>query len=159
MIAPTTGSVDGRRSPGYAGLQVMSAMPSKPFPSSEDIYRILEQVLETGIPVEIERDGRLLKIIPVEPRSKLANLKPRKYLLCDPDELVSLDTIDPDVLEAARSQVEVGGGSLGEILSELVRLAPRPRERDEDGFPVFAVSAGAGTITLATVQKALEEAE
>ncbi|HVG06080.1 MAG TPA: hypothetical protein VNM67_00080 [Thermoanaerobaculia bacterium] len=119
----------------------------------------MEQVLETGVPVEIERGGKLLKIIPVEPRSKLANLKPRKYLLCEPDELVSLDAIDPDVLEAARSQVEAEGGSLGEVLSELVRLAPRPREGDEEGFPVFAVSAGAGTITLATVQKALEEAE
>ncbi|MFL6199803.1 MAG: type II toxin-antitoxin system Phd/YefM family antitoxin [Thermoanaerobaculia bacterium] len=66
-------------------------MPSKPRPSREDIYRILDQVLETGIPVEIERGGKLLKIIPVEPRSKLENLKPRKYLLSDPEELVNLD--------------------------------------------------------------------
>jgi hypothetical protein len=161
MIAPITSFVDGRRSPGYAGLQVISAMPSKPFPSSEDIYRILEQVLETGVPVEIERGGKLLKIVPVEPRSKLANLKPRKYLLCEPDELVNLDAIDPDALKAARSRVEAGGESLGEVLSELARRGstPRPRETEENGFPVFAVSEGTGPITLATVQKAFEEAE
>lgn len=57
----------------------------------ENIYRILDQVLETGVPVEIERRGKILKIIPAEPRSKLANLKPRPYLLCDPEELVHLD--------------------------------------------------------------------
>src|SRR5215204_3582095 len=102
MIASVPVAVDGCRWPGYAGFRVNPTMSSKPSPSSEDIYRILEQVLETGVPVEIERDGKLLKIVPVEPRSKLANLKPRKYLLCDPDELVSLDVFDPEVLEAAR---------------------------------------------------------
>jgi hypothetical protein len=57
----------------------------------ENIYRILDQVLETGVPVEIERRGKILKIAPAEPRSKLENLKPRPYLLSDPEELVHLD--------------------------------------------------------------------
>lgn len=91
MIEAVRLSIDGLAIPGYAGFQVMPEMPSKPRPSREDIYRILDQVLETGIPVEIERGGKLLKIIPVEPRSKLENLKPRKYLLSDPEELVHLD--------------------------------------------------------------------
>lgn len=57
----------------------------------ENIYRILDQVLETGVAVEIERKGKILKIVPVEPVSKLANLKARPYLLSDPDEIVHLD--------------------------------------------------------------------
>jgi antitoxin (DNA-binding transcriptional repressor) of toxin-antitoxin stability system len=58
----------------------------------ENIYRILDQVLETGIPVEIERHGKLLKIVPVEAPNKLDNLPKRpEFLLCDPEEIVSLD--------------------------------------------------------------------
>jgi hypothetical protein len=57
----------------------------------ENIYRILDQVLETGVPVEIERHGKLLRIVPEEPRSKLDNLKARPYLLSDPEDLVHLD--------------------------------------------------------------------
>lgn len=90
---------DGPGLPGYAGPRVVPAMPSKPSPSGDDIYRILDQVLETGVPAEIERGGRLLRIVPVD------------------------------------------------------------REAEEDGFPVFAVSPGAPPISLATVQKAFEEAE
>ncbi|MBI1844327.1 MAG: hypothetical protein HYR89_06925 [Actinobacteria bacterium] len=32
----------------------------------ENVYRILDEVLATGTPVEIERNGRLLRIVPVE---------------------------------------------------------------------------------------------
>jgi antitoxin (DNA-binding transcriptional repressor) of toxin-antitoxin stability system len=58
----------------------------------EDVYRILDQILETGVPVEIERRGQLLKIVPVEARKKLDNLTERpEFLRCDPEEIVSLD--------------------------------------------------------------------
>ena len=57
----------------------------------ENIYRILDEVLETGLPVEIERRGKILRIAPAETRSKLENLRPRPYLLTDPEELVHLD--------------------------------------------------------------------
>lgn len=60
----------------------------------KDIYRILDQVLETGTPVEIDRKGHRLKIMLDEPRSgdKLENLVRRDdYLKCDPEELVHLD--------------------------------------------------------------------
>jgi len=60
----------------------------------ENIYRILDQVVETGVPVEIERRGKILRIVTEEPRSKLANLKPRPYLMCDPEELVHIDWSD-----------------------------------------------------------------
>jgi hypothetical protein len=63
----------------------------------ENIYRILDQVLETGVPVEIERGGRKLRIVAVdEPRKeKLASLEPHPdFLRCDPDELVHIDWSD-----------------------------------------------------------------
>lgn len=60
----------------------------------ENIYRILDQILETGVPIEIERRGRILKISPAEPVSKLANLKSHPYLRSDPEELVGFDWSD-----------------------------------------------------------------
>lgn len=56
-----------------------------------NVYRILDQILETGVPVLIERKGKMLKIVAVEAASKLDNLKPRPYLAADPEDLVSLD--------------------------------------------------------------------
>ena len=66
-------------------------MPVKPSQLRENIYRILDQVLDTGVPVEIERNGKLLRIMPVAKRSKLDNLKPRRYLLSDAEDLVHVD--------------------------------------------------------------------
>ncbi len=60
----------------------------------ENIYRILDQVAETGIPVEIVRGRRRLKIVPVETSApdKIARLKARpKVLIGDPEQLVHLD--------------------------------------------------------------------
>jgi hypothetical protein len=59
-----------------------------------DVYRILDQVLETGVPVEIVRAGRKLKIVPVDAghRGKLDRLKVRSDVLVgDPEDLVHLD--------------------------------------------------------------------
>lgn len=60
----------------------------------ENIYRILDQVLATGVPVEIERRGKILKIVCEEPPSKLARLAPRDYLRGAPEDLVHLDWSD-----------------------------------------------------------------
>ena len=57
----------------------------------QDIYRILDRVLETGVPVEVRRKGKTLRIIPDDPPSRMANLKPRPYLLDNPDAIVHLD--------------------------------------------------------------------
>lgn len=57
----------------------------------ENIYRILDEILETGVPVEIERKGKLLQIAPLESPKKLANLKPRDFIVGDPEDLVHLD--------------------------------------------------------------------
>lgn len=60
----------------------------------ENIYKVLDQVLETGIPVEIERGGRLLKIVPAGPpaKSKLDVLEEHPAaLLGDAEDLVHLN--------------------------------------------------------------------
>lgn len=60
----------------------------------ENIYRVLDQVVETGVPVEIERRGRRLKIVPAdEPaRGKLDRLDPHPdAIVGDPEDLVHLD--------------------------------------------------------------------
>ena len=40
----------------------------------ENIYNILDEVLETDTPVEIERNGQKLRIVADIPKSKLDNL-------------------------------------------------------------------------------------
>jgi len=55
------------------------------------LYRVVDQVLETGVPVEIERNGKKLLIIPVDqPVSKLANLERRHGIVGNPDDLVAI---------------------------------------------------------------------
>lgn len=57
----------------------------------QNIYQLLDQVLETGVPLEIERKGRTLRIVPEAPRSKLDNLKRRDCFIGDPDDIVEID--------------------------------------------------------------------
>jgi hypothetical protein len=57
----------------------------------ENIYRILDRVLETGIPVEVRRKGRTLRIEATDPPSRMARLKRRPYFLEDPEKIVHLD--------------------------------------------------------------------
>jgi antitoxin (DNA-binding transcriptional repressor) of toxin-antitoxin stability system len=57
----------------------------------EDIYQILDKVLESGHPVEILRNGRKLRIVAVDPPSKLARLIKRDCIVGDPNDLNSID--------------------------------------------------------------------
>ena len=58
----------------------------------ENVYRILDEALETGKPVEVVRKGKLLKIVPEKPVSKLALLKKRKNVFVgDPDDIIHID--------------------------------------------------------------------
>ena len=60
-----------------------------------DLYQVMDRVLETGVPVEIERRGRTIRISPVAPKSKLDNLvKRRGTIIGDPDEIVHMDWSD-----------------------------------------------------------------
>lgn len=57
-----------------------------------DLYRLLDRVLETGEPLVIERKGRLLRIVPDEPRSRLSRLPRRpSFIRGVPEDLIHLD--------------------------------------------------------------------
>jgi len=59
-----------------------------------NIYRILDHVAETGIPVEITRGKRRLKIVPADEAvpARIDRLKARpKALVGDPETIVHLD--------------------------------------------------------------------
>ncbi len=57
----------------------------------QNIYKLLDQVSETGIPIEIKRSGKTLKIIRIDKPNKLKNLKKRDVLGCGPEEIISMD--------------------------------------------------------------------
>jgi len=57
----------------------------------ENIYTILDQVLETGTPIEVIRKGKVLKIVPEQKIDKLSRLTKRDYLVGDPEEIVHMD--------------------------------------------------------------------
>lgn len=57
-----------------------------------NLYRLLDEVLETGIPLEIERKGRHLRIVSDRPASKLDRLVPHPgTVIGDPEDLVEMD--------------------------------------------------------------------
>jgi len=67
----------------------------------QNLYQILDSVLETGLPVEIERGGQILKIISVEPPSKWERLEAHDIFTADPESLVDIDWANewkPDVV-------------------------------------------------------------
>jgi len=54
----------------------------------KNIYKVLDEVLATGIPVEITRKGKTLKIIPSEDVDKLRNLSRRTdFIMGNSDDL------------------------------------------------------------------------
>ena len=57
----------------------------------ENVYHILDEVIETGVPVEVEHKGRKLRIMPADQRDKLGSLKKRRCIKGDPEELVHFD--------------------------------------------------------------------
>jgi hypothetical protein len=57
-----------------------------------DLYKIVDSVLETGTPVEIERRGKKVRIILVKPVSKLDNLVKRPgTIVGKPEDVVHVD--------------------------------------------------------------------
>lgn len=58
----------------------------------QDVYRLLDEVLRTGKPLEIERKGRILRLVPDEPRSRLDRIRAHpEVIVGDPEDLVSID--------------------------------------------------------------------
>ena len=57
----------------------------------QNLYNILDSVVDTGVPVEIERRGRLLRIVAEEQGSKWDRLTAHQVVVGDPDDLVHID--------------------------------------------------------------------
>jgi hypothetical protein len=57
----------------------------------ENLYDILDQALETGVPVEVIRKGKVLKVVPDVKPDKLSRLKKRKCIVGDPESIVHMD--------------------------------------------------------------------
>ena len=57
----------------------------------KQLYRVIDRVLATGIPVEVERNGRRVLIMPTEGVGrKLTQLKKRDGIIGDPETLVDI---------------------------------------------------------------------
>ena len=58
----------------------------------KNIYKLLDHVLDSGEPIEIQRKGRRLRIMPAVPESRLDRLEPHPgCMIGDPEEFVHLD--------------------------------------------------------------------
>jgi len=56
-----------------------------------NIYKLLDEVLSTGIPIEINKGGKKLKIMPVDKSDKLQNLVSRPDVIKgNPEDLISV---------------------------------------------------------------------
>ena len=66
-------------------------MPISASALRQDLYRLLDRVLDTGAPVEIARRGRVLRIVADPPTASLDRLEPRDFIVGDPGDLVHLD--------------------------------------------------------------------
>jgi prevent-host-death family protein len=60
-----------------------------------DLYRVIDDVIKKGVPVEVELRGKKVRIVPAEPRDKLANLVRRPGVIVgDPGRLARVKTFD-----------------------------------------------------------------
>lgn len=57
----------------------------------QNIYKLLDQVAKTGVPIEINRNGKTLRIIKTEEHKKIKNLRKRPVFNCDPEDIISMD--------------------------------------------------------------------
>jgi prevent-host-death family protein len=57
----------------------------------QNVYQILDEVIETGKPVEVIRKGSVVRLVPQKKVSKLSRLIKRKVYDGDPDEIIGMD--------------------------------------------------------------------
>ena len=57
----------------------------------KNIYRLLDEVLETGRPLAVQRKKGTLKVVAEKPPTKLARLKKHNCIQGDPEDLVHSD--------------------------------------------------------------------
>jgi len=56
----------------------------------QQLFKVVDQVIATGIPVEIKRNGHIVKIVLEDKKSKLDNLVHHDCIVGDPEELIDL---------------------------------------------------------------------
>jgi hypothetical protein len=86
----------------------------------QNIFQLADQVLETGEPVVIERNGRHLLLVVEKSQLKLENLPRRNAIVGNPEDLVDLKVWDeaewgePAILAGVDNQAAPGkpGSSL-----------------------------------------------
>ena len=54
----------------------------------QNLYRILDEILDSGIPVKINRKGEILMIIPEKKKGKLERLIEHKTIIGDPESII-----------------------------------------------------------------------
>jgi hypothetical protein len=63
----------------------------------QNLYQILDLVLKNRIPVEVERNGYILKIVPdeseedIQTTAKLSQLEPHDTIVGDPESIIHID--------------------------------------------------------------------
>lgn len=57
----------------------------------QNLYRILDEILDSGIPVKINRKGEILKIVPEKKKSKLERLTEHSTIIGDPESIISIN--------------------------------------------------------------------
>lgn len=78
-----------RRMKAYVDKEIPMSTPVTATELRKNLYQLLEGVLQTGEPQEVNLKGRKLWIVPAETRRRnLDELPRREGLRCSPDELV-----------------------------------------------------------------------
>ena len=57
----------------------------------ENIYRILDEAINTGATVEVVRKGTVVRIVPEKRTAKLSRLKKRQGFKGNPDDILRMD--------------------------------------------------------------------
>lgn len=57
----------------------------------QNLYRYLDRVVETGVPIEVERKGHTIRIVSGVRKSKLENLRAHDALAVTPEEIIHGD--------------------------------------------------------------------
>ncbi len=60
----------------------------------KNLYALLDRVIETGNPIDIERKGKIIRILAIEPKSKLSNLKKRNVINGNPEDIISINWLN-----------------------------------------------------------------
>jgi len=83
-------------------LKVEVHMSITPTALRRDLHRLLDQVIATGEPLEIDRDGVIVRLVPPERRDNWLDRLPRRepVIVGDPNDIIEVDwssTWDPDL--------------------------------------------------------------